>query len=258
MIASLCLHLTMSFDEYLKSRALYSGKLFATDRRATAAATTTAERRRRQFLLPNVHCGFRHSVLRRRPIRCQNRIDPKGVVSLALLDRKTQAIRDYANKLPIICVNVNRLTYTLDAFLLRYSDDETIDRALQFYIGTDIDELARSTTLEPNERFSRFLHLLRSDGYENYLFALARHLDLNVDLVRCGDDGGGDGDGDVKLFVRYRRTKFNELDLLQNSSQHHGDHYLHRATESSSSGTLTAVHHGDQWYVRLSPQPIIV
>lgn len=230
----------MSFDEYLKSRALYSGKLFSTDRRAD-------ETERRRFLLPNVHCGFRHSVLRRRPVRCQNRTDSRGLVSLALLDRKTQAIRDYANKLPIICVNVNRLTYTLDAFLLRHpNNDHTIDCALQFYINADIDELAKLTTLEPNERFSRLLHLLRSDGYENYLFALARRLDLNVDLVRCDDEG----DSEAKLFVRYTRTKLNDLDLLQNKPT--------PPPSSHDSSTLTAVHHGDQWYVRLSPQPIVV
>lgn len=238
----------MSFDEYLKRRALYSGKLFSTDRRA-ATSTVVGEERKR-FLLPNSHCGFRHSVLRRRPVRCQNRIDSRGLVSLALLDRKTRAIHDYANKLPVICVNVNRLTYTLDAFLLRHqNDDRTIDYALQFYISSDIDELSKVTaSLEPNDRFSRFLHLLRSDGYENYLFALARRLDLNVDLVRCDDEGNGD----TKLFVRYTRTKLNDLDLLQKSPPSPS------LSSQHDTGTLTAVHHGDQWYVRLSPQPIIV
>lgn len=238
-----------SFDEYLKSRALYSGKLFSTDRRAVAET-----REDKRFLLPNAHCGFRHSVLRRRPVRCQNRIDSRGLVSLALLDRKTQAIRDYANKLPVICVNVNRLTYTLDAFLLRHpNDDHTIDCALQFYISSDIDELARLTTLEPNDRFSRFLHLLRSDGYENYLFALARRLDLNVDLVRCEDES--DTAAAAKLFVRYTRTKLNDLDLLQKPPSLSSPSL---PPVPQQQHTLTAVHHGDQWYVRLSPQPIVV
>lgn len=264
----------MNPDAYLSALALRSGKLFAdlpddcrSDPDYDDCETPTVARRygttttatndgycygpTQPLFLPREHYGYRASVLRYRPLAYRSRYDARATVSLAAFDREAPVVIDYANKLPIICLNVRRFAYTVEAFRFkRYrcvsgsaalsdpqiasswqdstwpwpssssssSSATTADRAsanaataddaqradetrneiardaLQFMVSTDITRVAAwceetyaNTGQRPgaNERFSELLHLTRSTGYEEYLFALARLLGTHVDLIKC-------------------------------------------------------------------------
>lgn len=160
------------------------------------------------------------------------KVDTRALVSLALLDRAAGYLQAYASKLPLMCINVGRLIYTTDAFVYRNRSVDATTAALQFYIGTDI--FAASPTSDganadsrpsppPNELFSNLVHRLRQTGYEEYVFALADHLQLNVDLVKSDN-----------LLFRYTRV------------------------ESPTVGVLTAVRHDAEWYVKTTSEYLIL
>lgn len=237
----------MNPDAYLNALALRSGKLFDDlplvdgDRdgstcdgcNVTAKDCEAVHTCERMLSLPREHYGYRGTVLRYKPLAYRSRYDARAVVSLAAFDREAPVVIDYANKLPIICLNVRRFAYTVEAFRFkRYRcvngsaalsdpqflsgsgdsmwapgvenksgdtkhgpETDVIARdALQFMISVDIsrvstwcEETYANTGQRPaaNERFSRLLHLTRSTGYEEYLFALARMLGTHVDLIKC-------------------------------------------------------------------------
>lgn len=186
-------------------------------------------------------CGFKRTFEKNIPLECCISIDPRSVVSLALVKRQSTILGAYANKLPIMAINVCRLLYTIEAFKYRDLTREfqtPIQQAIDFYVGTDIAH--RNTKLAPNHQFSEFLHCLRTTGYLEYIFDLARHLNLNVDLI-VGNH----------LFVRYIR-----VDVSDKESRSIGIGFmtvLHRVT---SKGGHT--NHGSEWYVKTTREPIII
>lgn len=157
------------------------------------------------------------------------KVDTRAAVSLACWDRTAGYLQAYASKLPLMCVNVSRLIYTTDAFVYRNRSTDATTDALQFYIGTDIRQENpcsppddESSTPPSNELFSNLVHRLRRTGYEDYVFALADHLQLNVDLVKCDS-----------LLFRYTRSA------------------------SPTFGVLTAVRYETDWYVKTTADYLI-
>lgn len=182
--------------------------------------------------LARQQCGFKRSFEKKTALYCHHSIDQRAVVSLALVKRQSTILGAYANKLPIMTLNVSRFMYTVEAFVFRNytpNDQTAIQQALDFYVRTDIEN--RNNKLQPNLQFSEFLHCLRSSGYLKYIFALARKLNLNVDLVI-----------DSSLVARYIRVDVHNVN-----------------TPSIGIGYLTVVHpkNGSDWYVKTTKEPIV-
>lgn len=102
----------------------------------------------------------------------------------------------YASKLPVMSINVFRLTYTADAFhycRATVNDDpgthDAAVSALDFYLKTDarqskpIRSGSDVTLVTPNVVFSSLLHSLRSNGYVKYVVELAVHLRLHLNFI---------------------------------------------------------------------------
>lgn len=89
-------------------------------------------------------------------------------------------------------------------------------------INSHIIKSELCATLPPNELFSEFLHLLRTDGYENYIFHLARRTDAHVDLLVSKD-----------LLFQYKNFSNRVID----------------------NKTVTATFNDAHWYVNITTQP---
>lgn len=248
----------MNIREVLKRQALNNGKSFNIERRRYRSIhidqtlthkyedTTTATAANEENVLcddggdhainftnfARDQCGFRRSFEKKIPLECCVTIDQRAVVSLALVRRQSTILGAYANKLPIMALNVSRLLYTIEAFSYRdynANNHTPIQQALDFYVKTDIAH--RDYTLPPNQQFSEFLHCLRTTGYLEYIFTLARELNLNVDLIMGSN-----------VVVRYIRI-----------DESHADQ------PSIGIGFLTVLHekNGSKWYVKTTKEPIV-
>lgn len=172
----------MSLTDKLKLKALCDGKtftnLFQNDQQDQQRQTLN----RHQRIIPKQRYNFKFSIERREKIDWVCLIDPVATVSLALIQQHSPILEEYANKLPIMCMNVSRYTYTVEAFYFKNPQNKNcITESLEFYLRTDINN--RNCEEPPNEQFSNFLHRLKSNGYEDYIFDLANSLNLNVDLI---------------------------------------------------------------------------
>lgn len=259
---------SISIGEYFSRRAFEAERYF----------TSLVGARSLNFL-PKSYCGFECETLRRKTVRCIDSYDSRAVVSLALLEKRS-ILLEYANKTPIMCINVSRFVYTLQAFkfVSRFSDP--ISEALDFFVKTDIRQLEerqeRSThRIPPNEQFSDLLHILRSSGYEQYIFTLAERLNFNVDLVKCdnGDGDGGDGDDDdaakscfghdatrnpSKIVFRYTRVQSPpSSSSLASSSRKSSRAIASNASKSIGVGVITAVNYNSRWFVKVSGASIL-
>lgn len=210
----------------VKRKALADGRTFKSSARLTDSTVAAA---RASDSIPKSRCGYRLETLHRQQIRITMKVDTRAAVSLACWDRTAGYLQAYASKLPLMCVNVSRLIYTTDAFVYRNRSTDATTDALQFYIGTDIRQENpcsppddESSTPPSNELFSNLVHRLRRTGYEDYVFALADHLQLNVDLVKCDS-----------LLFRYTRSA------------------------SPTFGVLTAVRYETDWYVKTTADYLI-
>ncbi|AUQ44000.1 putative gp84-like protein [Esparto virus] len=217
----------------IKRKALNDGKLF------TISAHTPINKfnfcTERNFNLPSEQCGFKRTFESKVPLRCVIDVDSRAVVSLALVNKQSMLLQSYANKLPIMSLNVSRLLYTTEAFALQDTNDGDDDmsskitspaqKALEFYITTDLKYRNRKNA--PNEQFSKYLHRLASNGYIEYIFDLARHLHLNVDLVL-----------NQSVVCRYKKTNDRNINI------------------NSSRGYLTVIHNADRWYVKTTITPL--
>jgi hypothetical protein len=273
---------TSRINEYLSREALVYGKFFSysNDEQSNDALSD---------FLPKDHCGFESSIVARSSLRCQSNYDHRGVVSLALalskISEKTSlALAAYANKAPIMCVNVSRIMYTLEAFEFANALlDDLINEVLNFYIKTDIEYMERQNSNgPPNAKFSKLLHVLRSDGYEDYIFALARFLNLDVDLIKCCNRRNKTkspsssssssfsqrrNDNDRKFLFRYKRNhSLNPNDIESGLATAHNEALYSKKSSSLSSssakllsslGVITAVNDGNRWYVRTTTVSII-
>lgn len=213
----------------VKRKALSDGRTFKSSvqlNESTVAAAKASDS------IPKSRCGYRLETLHRQQVCITMKVDTRGLVSLACWDRTAGYLQAYASKLPLMCINVSRLIYTTDAFVYRYRSTDATTDALQFYIGTDIHEEnpvyasdcpPDESSLPPsNELFSNLVHRLRQTGYEEYVFALADHLQLNVDLVKCDN-----------LLFRYTRST------------------------PPTFGVLTAVRYETDWYVKTTADHLI-
>lgn len=209
----------MSFIQNLKRKAIDNGKNFY------------IEKTEEQLKQPKDQCGFKMSFIPVHHLKCQVFIDSRAVVSLALVNPMSLLLESYANKLPMMAINVSRLSYTIEAFTLQNKNvlnTSVAQQALDFYFETDVKH--RDKSLPPNEQFSKFLHRLKSPGYLEYIFDLARKTDLNVDYV-----------ADSKVAARYIKIKGDPTRQF-----------------STSIGFLTAIHEpNNEWYVKILSQPIV-
>lgn len=232
-------HAPISLNQY------FSHQAFEAERYFTSIVTSES-----LGFLPKSYCGFECKTLRRKTIRCVDSYDSRAVVSLALLAQNS-ILSAYANKTPIMCVNVSRLRYTLQAFEFVGKFVDPISEALDFFIVTDIQRLEdeQKTSTHPipaNAQFSRLLHSLRSSGYEQYIFALASRLSLDVDLVRCSANDSSDS---AKTLFRYKRVE---------PMPYHGDAAKNLSADRGIGvGVLTAVNYKNRWFVRTLESSII-
>lgn len=175
--------------------------------------------------LPGQQCGFRRSVELKNPVNCRVETDFRAVVSLALIKKQSAILGTYANKLPIMTMNVSRYLYTVEAFNFQNTTKNSLSEAINFLITTDIKYREKC---QANLEFSNFLHRLRSSGYTEYIFELARKLNLNVDLVL-----------NRAIVIRY-------INISNN-----------KTNKSTSIGFLTAIRDADKWYVKTTKLPIV-
>lgn len=181
-------------------------------------------------------CGFEKSYIKNEAaLYCTPRADSRATVSLALINRQCSILQKYANKLPIMTINVSRLLYTIEAFFFDVSDNvekrnKCLSNALEFYIATDLkgnepgdctDNPGKPSAA--NQQFSEFLHRLRSNGYIRYIFALATKLNLNVDLVNCSNP---------RIVTRYMRIEYRSG--AADKSQPMG--FVHRTSNTFGTG----------------------
>lgn len=194
-------------------------------------------------ILPS-RCGFNKSYIKNEAVlHCIPIADSRATVSLALINSQCSILQKYANKLPIMTINVSRLLYTIEAFVFVSSDNpaqrnDCLRNALEFYIDTDLCfNVKHSKHLPANERFSEFLHRLRSNGYYDYIFELATRLNLNVDVINHNN---------IRVVTRYQRI----------------DRKLKNEISSRQTvigvGYLTAVQQNEnRWYVKITKTPIV-
>lgn len=168
---------------------------------------------RRRQLEPQQYCGFVMDIMRRDHYEnpgVPDFIDFRRVVSLACLrelyksiigptdsaDREVAFIDLYQSKLPIMCVNYQRLVFTIRAFefLHKINRNARID-AIDFLLNHDLklnaggvsggkDLHKKATVVPANKQFSILLHRLRSSGYREYFFELALHLEYDLEFMR--------------------------------------------------------------------------
>lgn len=203
----------------LKRRAVENGKIFSIKIPKT-------------MTLPGDQCGFKRTIENRKQITGFTETDYRAVVSLALTQKQSEILGTYANKLPIMTMNVSRYLYTVEAFVYRDYKEDASAQAIDFLISTDIkyrsDYIDSQNRCQPNLEFSKFLHRLRSCGYCEYIFELARHLSLNVDLVFSKE-----------IVIRYFL-----LDSVLKKN-------------NTAVGFLTAITNGDKWYVKTTKNPLV-
>lgn len=225
----------LNLSEKLKLKSLYDGKslreIFLTGDETTTKSCSNANVKNGRRLcsiaklsIPRSRCDFKNSIESRDTLNWECLIDHSATVSLALVHRHSTILREYANKLPIMCLNVSRFTYTVEAFYFKNPQNSNcITDALEFYLRTDIKN--RNHDEPPNQQFSNFLHRLKSNGYEDYVFDLAEHLNLNVDLIY-----------EPKILYRYLRSS---------------------SSSTSVNGFITAYcSDGTRWYVKTTSQPL--
>lgn len=243
----------MSFLDNLKRKALNDGKLFKTYPQSGSKRDINGRiielPSNCKLNLPTEQYGFIRTFERKWPLKCVVDLDCRSVVSLALINRQSEILQCYANKLPIMVINTARLLYTTEAFALQLQrvgggEASVSQRALEFYIETDLKHCSTFSTYNansnniddfnndsqpypPNEKFSNFIHRLRSNGYMDYIFELARRLNLNVDYVV-----------DRNIVCRYKRVETSNTNV------------------SLGSGYLTVVQNENRWYVKTTTAPI--
>lgn len=215
----------ISIFENLKRKALENGKSFTSFTKLLKSNNIKCTTQ-----LPE-RCGFTRTYESKVPLRCMMDVDSRAVVSLALVNKQSAILQSYANKLPIMVLNVSRLLYTTEAFALQTVTADALDtsatqKSLEFYIRTDLR--CRNRKQMPNEQFSDFLHRLRSSGYDDYIFELAYELNLNVDFVI-----------NTNLVSRYKKV------------------CPTNKPNSQSNGYITVIHNEDRWYVKTTSRPIV-
>lgn len=210
----------------------------------------TDDEMRLMFYAP---CGFeRVELLTCRPFNCHADTDARAQVSLALLNPNARYLVDYANKLPIMSINVRRFKYTVKALqyaekhidlrhLFKKYDDTTsendlITLGLNLIVDTEVQSL--NLRDRPNQRFSTFLHRLKRTGSLEYTFYLAKILKFNVDLV----------------YINTRATKRKCETVYR--------YKLSSALRPTAIGTLTVVyvrrHDAEsEWFVYVHPKPLL-
>jgi len=213
-----------SILENIRRKALNDGKMFTVPQKRNDLIEPKLE-------LPNEQCGFTRTFETKCPLKCIIEIDCRAVVSLALINKQSEILKCYANKLPIMVLNISRLLYTTEAFAIQRNSDGgdgvlVSQKALEFFLKTDLEH-CKTDDLPPNEKFSNFIHRLKSTGYIEYIFALARELNLNVDFV-------------INSNVICRYKKLNTVNGLT----------------STGTGYLTVVHNENRWYVKTTTTPI--
>lgn len=208
-----------NIEQRIKRKAIENGLLFK------------SSKKQKQLEMPQNQCGFHMSLIPVPELKCFTHVDDRATVSLALVNKKSSILEAYANKLPIMVINVSRLLYTTSAFVLRnrnVSSMSATQQALEFYVKTDLKH--RKTSLPPNQQFSQFLHRLKSSGYTDYIFDLARETNLNIDYIL-----------DSRVAARYIKV-----------AGEPGKEY------SSETGYLTVIHESDnKWYVKTTKTPIL-
>lgn len=207
------------------------------------SGSTVHELRRKlkqQCYTPKEQCGFTMRILKCDRLPILDYIDVRRVVSLACLDElmdeslcsDVSFLEKYSSKIPLMCINAGRLIYTTRAFVFRNRPDwDSVTEALNFYLKIDSSYLENQYASvdrrerEPNLEFSKLLHCLRSSGYVEYIFELARHLKYHVELV------------------------LNESQNLV---------YVYKYTdEQPTYGVLTAFYNETQWYFYVSYNSIV-
>lgn len=195
---------------------------------------------RRQYYTPGEQRDFTMKILKCDNLPTLEYIDTRRVVSLACLDdildetacTDISFLEKYSSKIPLMCINAARLIYTTRAFVFRNRADwDNTTDALNFYLKIDSSYLENQylsigrREREPNLEFSKLLHCLRSSGYIEYIFELARHLKYHVELV-------------LKESQNYV--------------------YVYKyTTEQVTYGVLTAFYNETQWYVYVSYNSIV-
>jgi len=174
---------------------------------------------------PKPKCGFNLKTLRcMKDYKLDWDVDPRQTVSLACMSECSDLpvnvdlhnnvgskctignqpkgftityMEAYMSKLPLMCINVNRLVYTARAFDFRKNPEWNIGlRALDFYLKYEtshgnrqstVNGISGGSSLETNLDFSTLLHRLRSSGTLDYTLELARCLEYDVEVVFSRD-----------------------------------------------------------------------
>lgn len=271
-------------ESYLRRQLLLFGKHFDVSNEDDDDETSDGRCSDIDSLLPRDREGFVHRTYTVRPYLCKSEYDPRAVYSLPLMPASSPVLQEYTNKLPILTANVTRLQYTLKAFRSVYGSSERdyISEALEFLVKHDLSWIEHdpaSSTTPANLKFSRFLHLLRSTGYEDYIFSLARKLRMNVDYVRRKRSPVQPKPTDHEFLNRYIHVGCGPRDLLipdranpyllerTSTRDRHTQlsvksPYVYRDFLSNpttnSNGFITAIREGDRWYVDVTVTPVII
>lgn len=200
-------------------------------------------------------CGFEQVNVRNcKPFNCYADTDPRATVSLALINPKSKYLEDYANKLPLMTINVRRFKYTvkalqyasnridLSSLFCEYMDDnlneDLVTLALNIMIRSDLMSL--NIQDPPNLRFSNFLHRLKCTGSLEFIFNIAKNLKFHIDLIYI--------DSCVKSLCKERETLYS--------------YKLDNTLRGNAIGTLTVVYVKRQnaeseWFVYVHPKSLL-
>lgn len=130
--------------------------------------------------------GFSCTTLHRKfPVEGIARIDNLHVINLSNMDRRLDLFKRFADRLPLMNINVVRFYFTAQAFIVcqqaARGGPTPSQQALEFYIETDY-KYRKLNKVNEGIEFSNFLHLLGSGAYFDYIFDLAEKLNLVIDL----------------------------------------------------------------------------
>lgn len=103
-------------------------------------------------------------------------------ISLALFQIESPLLEVYSNKVPIMVINGNTLKLTIDCFEISEPHQATSNKsAIDYLLIYNTSRL--DLTLEPNERFSTFLHYLQEPLSLQYVLQLGKHFNFIVDYI---------------------------------------------------------------------------
>lgn len=220
-----------------------------------------------------------------------NEIDHDAVVSLAELPKNIPCYEKFKNKLPVMCVNVLRLTYSCDIFRYkRRSEQDIVQDALDFLIQTDEllsrsikthsqirklkeppkpkegndDSKNKNNILAASETVVRFpsKKKLPNEQFSDFLHLLRcdGYEDYFINLarrLRLNVDFIEYKSKSIFRYIYYDPREVNISSTFKPLKRVSCIGEIGQAKQTIRRGFITALNHENRWYVNISEMPLV-